>query len=479
MNLAYKYPIIFWNCACLISDSGGLEQDCDEENNYYEVIDFNSDFVDFSNEEEDSEIEEDNEDEETKTSSKKKKNKTVNYGRIASAIGKIKTTGINVMPPDINHSTYTFSPDVENNTIRYGISGISKIGEDLIKEIINNRPYDSLDNFLEKVKINKPQMVNLIKSGAFDNFGNRIEIMKEFITKISDTKKRVTLQNMKMLIDFNLIPEEYKLQCKVYNFNKYLKKMKIGNDFYGLDKIALNFYENNFDIDKLIVCDNTESGFKINQNYWDNIYQKNMDIVRPYVKSHNSELLEAINNRIIQETWDKYCLGSLSKWEMDAVSFYSHPHELANIKNELYGFSNFYDLPENPDIDKTINIKGKTIPLFKIRRITGTVLDKDKAKKSVTLLTNDGVVTVKIFGPVFNHYDKQISEKGADGKKHVIEKSWLSRGSKVIISGIRREDSFIAKKYSRTPWHLIELITDIDKEGYIRTQKLRYGECEE
>ena len=25
MNLAYCFPIIFWNCACLISDSGGNE----------------------------------------------------------------------------------------------------------------------------------------------------------------------------------------------------------------------------------------------------------------------------------------------------------------------------------------------------------------------------------------------------------------------------------------------------------------------
>ena len=27
MNLAWKYPVIFWNCACLITDSGGMEED--------------------------------------------------------------------------------------------------------------------------------------------------------------------------------------------------------------------------------------------------------------------------------------------------------------------------------------------------------------------------------------------------------------------------------------------------------------------
>ena len=30
MNLAYKYPTMFWNCACLIADSGGAKSDEDE-----------------------------------------------------------------------------------------------------------------------------------------------------------------------------------------------------------------------------------------------------------------------------------------------------------------------------------------------------------------------------------------------------------------------------------------------------------------
>ena len=37
MNLAYKYPIIFWNCACLISDSGGNEKENDEDDICEEV----------------------------------------------------------------------------------------------------------------------------------------------------------------------------------------------------------------------------------------------------------------------------------------------------------------------------------------------------------------------------------------------------------------------------------------------------------
>ena len=75
----------------------------------------------------------------------------------------------------------------------------------------------------------------------------------------------------------------------------------------------------------------------------------------------------------------------------------------------------------------------------------------------------------KIFGDVFNHYDRQISERGADGKKHVIQKSFFSRGNKIIVTGMRRENMFIAKKYKNTPYHLVELITEIAEDGSIKT----------
>ena len=479
MNLAFKYPIIFWNCACLISDSGGaqIEENYDEEENvreddeceasYMAMEDFGAEYI-----EEDNEEDEDEDEEDSGVKKKKKKQKTTNYGKIATAIGKMRMSGVEVAPPDINKSTYTFSPDVEHNTIRYGLSGISKVGEEVVKNILANRPYSSVEDFTSKVKVSKPQVINLIKSGAFDSLGNRFEVMDSYIRSVSDQKKRVTLQNMKMLIDFNLLPPELSFECKVYNFNKYLKKFKDGI-YYIMDENAIRFYEANFDMDLLIP---TEDGFKIKQTSWDNIYQKYMDKVRPYVKSHHDELLNAINTRLMSDLWNKYCEGSLSKWEMDSVSFYSHEHELQNINEREYGFSDFYKLNENPDIDRIIDIKGKKVPLFKIYRIIGTVLDKDKAKKTVTLLTKSGVVTVKIYGAVFNHYDKQLSERGADGKKHVIERSWFQRGNKIIVTGIRREDSFLAKKYSRTPYHLVELITEIHDDGTFETAGERAGE---
>lgn len=475
MNLAYRFPLIFWNCACLIADSGGAEiedinYEFDEETGG-EIIWDSFDGVsmeDFSDDNEE-EYDDDDEEEDNKTVTtikKKKKAKTNNYGKIASAIGKMKMNGINISPPDINKSTFTFAPDVENSLIRYGMRGIVKIGEDLIKRIMDNRPYNSLEDFLNKVKINKPQMVNLIKAGAFDSFGDRVEIMNKYLISISDSKNRITLQNMKMLIDFGLIPDEYDLQRRVYNFNKYIKKLAFeveNKKYYCLDNVAFSFYEEHFDIDKLIQTEASESGFMIKPEVWEKYYQYHMDIIRPYVKANNKELLDAVNQRLIQEVSNKYAIGNISKWEMDSISCYFHEHELELVNERYFDCVDFFDLPESPEIDKVVSIKGKMVPLFKIHRIMGTVLDKDKAKKTVTLLTKKGVVTIKIFGEVFANYDRQISQKNEiTGKKKVIEKSWFSRGNKLIITGIRRDDSFIAKKYSKTPYHLVELITNID-----------------
>lgn len=474
LNLAFKYPIILWDCACLITDSGGNAEeieDDEEEPNEATCYDEFEEFTDSEEEEtEDEEVEE-------QTDKKKKKNKTANYGKIATAIGKMKNRGIEIVATDINKSSYTFAPDVEDNLIIYGLSGITRIGDDLIQEIMDNRPFNGIEDFIEKVKVNKPQMINLIKSGAFDKLynNNRLAAMNGYIDLIADKKQRITLQNMKMLIEFGLIPDKYDFQCKVYNFNKYLKKFKKGN-YYEVDRIAFDFYSQHFDVDFL---EPNNNNFIIKQLIWDKIYKSQMDIIRPFIKDHNEELLNSVNNKLRQDLWDKYCEGNISKWEMDSISCYIHEHELSKVRNIIYGFVNYSQLSDEPVVSYEFQSKqtGQKIPLFRIFRIIGTVLDKDKGKKTVTILTPDfTVVPVKIFGDAFTHYDKQLSERGADGKKHVTEKSWFSRGNKIIVTGIRREGTFVGKKYKNTPYHLVELITNVDENGYIQTQQERIEE---
>lgn len=447
MNLAYKYPIIFWDTANLIVDSGAM--------NLKDEID----------------LDEDSDENDEESDDQKVKNSSTDYGKIASAIGKMKSRGLSFSLPNINKSDITFSPDLETNTILYGLRGITRIGNQLIKDIIKNRPYSSIEDFLSKIKINKTQMINLLKAGAFDSLYNvdRTAIVERYLNLISDKKKRITLQNMQMLITKDMIPAEYQFEVKLFNFNKYLKNFK-KDDYYILDEIALKFYLDNYDESNLenMKVNNDSAEAAIKQSTWDNIYKKGMNPIRDWMKVKQKEILDKLNNSLYLETKEKYAVGSISKWEMDSLSFYYHDHELANLKNEAYDITDYFKLPNEPKIDKSFeDKKGNTITIYKLSRIAGTVIDKDKNKSTVTLLTTSGVVVVKVWKSQFSTWDKTIFEKDYDGTKRIIEKSWFQRGTKLIITGLKREDSFIPKKYSNTPYPLFEKIEEMDNDGFI------------
>ena len=99
--------------------------------------------------------------------------------------------------PDVNKAKFGFEPDVETEAIIFGLKGISNIGDKEAEAIINNQPYKSLDDFLNKMeefknsdkenKFGESAVITLIKAGSFDRLENknRVEIMKDYIRKIS------------------------------------------------------------------------------------------------------------------------------------------------------------------------------------------------------------------------------------------------------------------------------------------------------
>ena len=91
--------------------------------------------------------------------------------------------------------------------------------------------------------------------------------------------------------------------------------------------------------------------------------------------------------------------------------------------------------------------------MYHLNAIAGTVIGKNKLKNTVTILTVDGVVNVKIYKSQFAKYDRQKAEKDEEtGKKKVLEKSWFTRGNKLIFIGIRKGDVWIPKKYKSSPY---------------------------
>lgn len=444
MNLAYKFPIIYWNTACLIVNSGALEEapPAEEIVSIYEKEDKDADYEDLPD-----------------RSGKKKKVASTDYAKLARAIGDTMKLGIKISLVNINESDLGFVPDVKNNQILFGLKGIGHVSDELIENIIKNRPYTSFDDFLARINPNKQAVLMLIKGGAFDCFEDRKELMKRYITMTSDQKKNLTLSNFQALYNNGLVPPELTEEREIFFFNKYIKKGAKVADNYVLDEISQGFYFKTFDDCLTLTSDNK---YLLNIKDWEKIYKERMNKVRDWIADNKDELLDKLNGKIFQENWDKYCeKDNISAWEMEAMCFYYHEHELTGVDFARYGITDFTKLSAEPQVDYTFRKEGRDISIYKINKIAGTVIAKDKNKSTLSLLTTSGVVTVKFRKEQFAIYDKQISEIQPDKTKKVIEKSWFNRGNILIIQGIRRDDDFMAKKYSKTPGHTVYKINEI------------------
>lgn len=387
------------------------------------------------------------------------------YTKIAKAIGEIRNAGIKVSLVDINHSDFGFKPDVENNQILFGLKGLSNVNNDFIKDIIDNRPYVSLLDFLNRAHPNKQAMISLIKGGAFDQFSPRMEAMIEYIWLTCDKKKRLTLQNMPGLIRYGLLPEDTEDQImarRIYEFNRYLKaecKCSFKSEYFILDERAINFLA---EIDKESMVVYEDNRFFLNMKDWDKqVYQPWMDVFRAWISANKEEILDNLNTVIFMEDWNKYASGNVSSWEMESLCFYYHDHELANINNSKYGFVDFFSLPEEPQVEKVFKRGASLIPIYKLFKICGTCIAKNKTKSTVYLLTTTGVVAVKFRQEYFALFDKQTFQRNPDGTKKVIEKSWFNRGNMIVVQGIRRGDEFVTKKYASSGGHQLYHIDEI------------------
>ena len=432
--IATHWNPIYWNAACLIVNSASLENEEDDDD------DGNT------------------------------KDKSTDYSKLAKAIGDITSRGIKVSLIDINKSGFSFEPDEPNNEILFGLKGVNKIGGSVINQIIGGRPYTGIIDFMNRCPLNKTQMVSLIKSGAFDKIDNkwaseickenpRYAIMAYYVSLVCDPKKRLTLQNFNGLLKSGLVPEELNKQKQVFVFNKFLKDNKKVGKYYVFDEDSLNFYSQYYDLNELDVIIGITY---ILQTKWDKIYQKEMDEARNWLKENQDEVLNQYNNLLFNETWNKYATGNISAWEMESLCFYYHEHELANIDKHKYGIVNFSTLSYEPEVDYFFKRAGRDIPIFKLYKIAGTIISKNNTKASVAILTTDGVVNVKFTKEYYAMYHRQISEVQADGSKKVLEKGWFSRGTKIMVTGYRREDTFVAKTYKATSTHQLYRIMNVE-----------------
>ena len=109
-----------------------------------------------------------------------------NQNKVGQYIRECKEMGIEVLPPDINKSSYAFVPE-DDDRILFGLEAIKNVGKAAIEAIIEGReegPYTSLADFLKRVdlrRVNIQVTESLIKAGAFSAFKeNRAQMLVKF-----------------------------------------------------------------------------------------------------------------------------------------------------------------------------------------------------------------------------------------------------------------------------------------------------------
>lgn len=418
MNLCYKYTPLYWKVACLSVNSGAINEEV---------------------------------------------SKGTDYGAIAKAIGDMPK-GF-VLPPDINISDIEFTPLEDEGRAMYSLMAINGIGEELVRKIMELRPFNSFEDFLIRcidTKVVTPAKgYQLIKAGCFDRMNpNRFELMMKYVTHVTESKTKLTTANVAKLVEYNLIPNELMHYVTLFNFRKLtfskencVEMYSKTQGLYKIPSIAIEYFNRccykAFE-DAVEYDDNGNIALKSKE--FDKKYKELITPLNEWLTT--KEALDKFNNYLRKLNWDKYCSGSIAKWEMDSICYYTDKHELEEYPIEYYyPISNFSDLPREAEKVEVVNKAGRTIKQNKLSVIAGTVVDKNKLKNIVTLNTKAGIVELKLDKGRFAYYDRNTDD----------DKSWLTRGNKLVVIGFRRGEMFIPRVYSDSVYkHSIVRVAGIE-----------------
>ncbi len=371
------------------------------------------------------------------------------YNKLATAIGQLPK-GL-VTYPDINRSEIGFVPKIteQSKNILLGLNAISGIGTNEIESIMNNRPYDSVGDFVTKNKdvFSTKKMILLIKSGALNCFeSDRRKLMIDYISAITEPKAKLTTVQINKIK--NKIPEEYELQKNAYLMKKHVKDndvkldSPIGRWFLNIVEPLIMKYESGLKKTPEGSLWNVDGEYLVidtkRYNKWFNTFSTPL---KDWLKT--PEAIEIERKVRCAELWAKECQGNPEHWAFEALNFYPEKHELeVSTLNTMLNYQAFNALdPEPKPIKEVTSRNGRTFAIYENHIIAGTVVAKNNIKSTVSLLTPDGLAVVSLGRSLYSKLGKK--EMAGQGKnRHCVSDSWLERGNKLAVTGYRQQDSF-------------------------------------
>ncbi|MFC3831443.1 MULTISPECIES: DNA polymerase III subunit alpha [Deinococcus] len=160
--------------------------------------------------------------------------------KVAEYISDARKMDVRVLPPDINRSAADFA--VQGEEILFGLYAIKGLGENAVLKILEEREragrYRSLADFCSRLgnKVcNRKAMESLIKSGAFDAFGERKQLTESLEEAMTWAQGAAALANsgMDALFGAQEVAPEPGLKQNVTGYTD-LERLSIEKDALGL-----------------------------------------------------------------------------------------------------------------------------------------------------------------------------------------------------------------------------------------------------
>jgi DNA polymerase-3 subunit alpha len=135
--------------------------------------------------------------------------------KVVTLIKECADIGLQVKPPDVNHSLYEFAVGGDR-TIRYGLGAVRGVGRGAVEELILQReqqgPYKSIEDLCRRLdlqKVNRRVLEALIRSGSLDGLGaNRATLMQRLPTAMQLGDQNSKAQDAGQNDMFGLVADE-------------------------------------------------------------------------------------------------------------------------------------------------------------------------------------------------------------------------------------------------------------------------------
>ena len=148
--------------------------------------------------------------------------------RVAEAYAECRRRGIDILPPDVNHSGVNFRLEAlddgagpegrpSGRAIRFGLANIKNVGEGMVLGVIEARDeggrFDSVDDFFARVNyrhLNKRALESMAKAGAFDALCSRNALLTSLDRAIANAQRSQRQREAGQGSLFDLLGEEAK-----------------------------------------------------------------------------------------------------------------------------------------------------------------------------------------------------------------------------------------------------------------------------